>query len=347
MNSEAPQSERSGPATMTDVARAAGVSIKSVSRVINREPHVTPKLRAKIEAAIAALNYVPETAARSLAGARSFTISVLFDNPSPNYTMMVVAGVYRACTENQYHLRIDTINSAVEPDALKQQLDQILRHSRSDGLVLTPPLTDNPAVLDFLNTHGIRYCRIAPIFDRETSLEVWIDDAAAAADVADHFWNLGHRRFGLVGGPFNHGAARTRREGYIGRLHQLDPSIIVSEADGGFDFEQGIAAGRELLAARRYPTAIFAANDDSAAGVMAACRELALDVPGDVSIIGFDDSWVAKSVWPYLTTIHQPISEMAHAATCMLLDRSIGAGDTKTQQLDYRLIARASAGSPR
>ncbi|HWU02503.1 MAG TPA: LacI family DNA-binding transcriptional regulator, partial [Novosphingobium sp.] len=295
-----------GHATMTDVADAAGVSIKSVSRVINNEPHVSPRLREKVEAAIAALDYVPDTAARSLAGARSFTISVLFDNPSPNYTMKVISGAYRACMENQYHLRIDSLDSSRGDTPLLAQLDQILRHSRCDGFVLTPPLCDNPMLLEVLETRGVRYSRVAPVFDPGRSRAVLIDDAGAAAAVADMFWEHGHRRIGLINGPLNHGAAGNRRRGFLDRLAQLDPDLIVSQADGGFAFEGGMAAGRELLMARRYPTAIFATNDDSAVGAMVACQQQGLSVPGDVSVCGFDDSWVAKTVWPYLTTVRQP-----------------------------------------
>ena len=331
----------SGHATMADVAAMSGVSIKSVSRVINNEPFVSAKLRAKVEAAIAALDYVPDTAARSLAGARSFTLGVLFDNSSPNYTMKVVAGIYAACIDNKYHLRIDKIDESAPESALKAQLDQILRHARVDGLVLTPPITDNPIVLDYLDARGVGYVRITPTLTPERSANVWIDNVAAGAQIAEYFWALGHRRFGIVNGHRHHGDGLARREGFVGRLLQLDPGIHVSEAYGGFLFETGISAGRELLAARRYPTAIFAANDDSAAGVMVAAREMGFEIPRDLSICGFDDSWVAKSVWPYLTTIHQPIEAMARAATNLLIDREKLAYKT-SQQLEFRLIERDS-----
>ena len=333
-----------GHATMADVARRAGVSIKSVSRVINNEPHVSPKLREKVEAAIATLDYVPDTAARSLAGARSFTIGVLFDNPSPNYTMKILGGAYAACVDNGYHLRIDSLDSSRDQATVLAQLDAILRHSRSDGFVLTPPLTDNALVLDFLEQRGVAYARIAPVLDPGRSPSVQIDDAGASAEVAQMLWDRGHRRFGLVNGPADHGAAGTRRDGFLGRLRALNPEVIVSEARGGFTFDGGIAAGRELLSARKHPTAIFAANDDMAAGLMVACAEMDLNVPRDVSVVGFDDSWVAMSVWPYLTTVYQPIEEMAREAAMMLVARHRD-GDGHVQAvLPYRIVERASVG---
>lgn len=328
-------------ATMADVAKAAGVAIKSVSRVINNEPHVSAQLRDKVEAAIAALNYVPDTAARSLAGARSFTISVLFDNPSPNYTMKVLAGAYRACVARQYHLRIDSIDTSADTPALQSALEAIFRNARCDGFVLTPPISDDPRVLDALEAYGARYARLAPFIDAQRSLSVTIDDAGAAARIADLFYQNGHRRMGIANGPREHGAAHTRRKGFVERLHQIDPSVVISEAVGGFAFEMGIHAGRELLSAPERPTAIFATNDDSAAGVMVACSQLGLSVPRDVSVCGFDDSWVARTTWPYLTTVFQPIEGMAEAAALMMIDREDGA---RQIELGFELILRDSVG---
>lgn len=332
---------RSGAhATMDDVARLAGVSLKSVSRVVNREPHVSQKLRAKVDAAIAALEYVPDTAARSLAGSRTFIIGLLIDNPSPNYTMKVQTGVYRACSESQYHLRIDQIDSTQPKDGLEASLSAILRNSRCDGFVLTPPLTDNPVVLDFFDREGVAYARIAPDIDPARAPGVVMDDFAAAGVVARHLWSLGHRSFGLITGPLSHGASHFRRKGFLHALEELGATEPVVEANGRFEFEGGIKAGLELLQANPRPTAIFATNDDSAAGVMVACSRKGLVVPRDISVCGFDDSWVARSVWPYLTTIYQPIEEMGYTAAQLILDRERDRQRLVT--LPFRLVERDS-----
>jgi LacI family transcriptional regulator len=338
--------ETAGNPTMVDVARHAGVSLKSVSRVVNKEPYVSERLHAKVTAAIAALNFVPDQAARSLAGHRSFTIVVVFDNPSPNYIMKVINGAYRACTENGYHMRIDTIDSQEGTARCIAQLDAIIKNSRSDGFIITPPLTDNRLVLDHLEKHGIRYVRIAAVIDPGRSPCVSIDDAAAAADVAQYLWDMGHRRIALVNGPDMHGAARMRREGFLKRLRALDPMIEIPETNGAFLFEGGVQAGRALLASNTHPTAIFAANDDMASGIMAACAERGLSVPDNVSVIGFDDSWIATSTWPYLTTIYQPIEKMAATAVEMLVDRASHKASPKERLLDYHLVERASAKPP-
>ncbi|MBZ9650304.1 LacI family DNA-binding transcriptional regulator [Sphingobium sp. 3R8] len=337
-----PPSQR---ATIGDVAEMAGVSTKSVSRVINNERHVSPFLRRKVEAAIAALNYVPDMAARSLASTRSFTIAVLFDNPSPNYITKIQTGAYRACMENGYHLRVDHVDTNASREACEARLMAVLRNARTDGFILTPPLCDIPLILDFLEGAGARYSRIAPVFDPERSRGVIMDDYCAAADVAELFWNLGHRRIAILNGPANHGVAPRRRQGFIDKLTQLGLREDILEAQGNFLFEDGIAATRQLLSVDSGITAIFATNDDSAAGAMAACAEAGLSVPGDISVCGFDDGWIARSVWPYLSTVHQPIEEMAYYAAKMLIEN-----DGKSAELmilPYYLVHRDSITIPR
>ena len=326
--------------TMADVARLAGVSLKSVSRVVNREPHVSEKLRLKVEAAIAELAFVPDQAARSLAGARAFTIGLIFDNPSPNYTMKLQAGVYQACTAHQYHLRIDHIDSRRSDAELMALFEAILRNNRCDGFILTPPLSDNRLLLEFLDHHRVTYVRIAPYLEHNRGSGVVIDDGAAAALVARHFWAHGHRRFGIVNGPAEHGAAYRRREGFLAGLAECGSAESIEVAEGACTFEGGIVAGRQLLASPNRPTAIFATNDDSAAGAMVACSEQGLTVPRDISVCGFDDSWVAKSVWPYLTTVYQPIAEMGFAAAELLIERV--PEQRKLVTLDFHLVERDS-----
>ncbi|MDP3673674.1 MAG: LacI family DNA-binding transcriptional regulator [Novosphingobium sp.] len=329
--------------TISDVAKAAGVSMKSVSRVINREPNVSDKLRVKVQAAIDALGYVPDLAARSLAGARAFTIGVLLDNPSPNYTMKIVTGAYQACRKHGYHLLLENLESA--RNDIAEQAADMLRNARIDGFVLTPPITDCEPVLAVLEAQGIPYVRIAPTSFQGRSPALAIDDCSAASELARHFWGLGHRRFGLVTGPPEHGAAGTRRAGFKAQIAELGGSIVAEEY-GGFQFETGIGAGLTLLAREDRPSAIFAMNDDSAAGVMSAAAQLGLRVPGDVAVAGFDDSWIAQSVWPNLTTIYQPITELAFEATELLIERGSSEQGNGVRLLDYRLIERGSTVAP-
>lgn len=326
-------------ATIIDVAKQAGVSWTTVSRVVNGENNVSDKSRAKVQAAIDALGYVPHMAARSLAGARAFTLGILFDNPSPHYIMKIQTGAYEACRAHGYHLLIENFESSRAD--FGQQIDAILLNARVDGYIVTPPLTENVELLDALEARKIPYARIAPVSFAGRSKALSIDDRAAAGEIAQHLWGLGHRRFGIVNGPTDHGAAGTRREGFLAALAQLGNTSPVAESFGGFFFEIGIQAGHELLTLAEPPTAIFAMNDDSAAGVMSAAAQLGLKVPNDIAIAGFDDSWIAQSVWPNLTTIYQPIREMAAAAAEMLIARN-GSNGPAQLELAYKLVVRAS-----
>jgi LacI family transcriptional regulator len=329
---------------MIDVAMLAGVSGKTVSRVINREPNVTEKVASRVHAAIKVLGYVPDIAARSLASSRTYALGILFDNPSPNYTMKILAGGYAACRANGYQLLIE--NLELDVGSVAEQMNAILLHARVDGFILTPPITDNAIVMDMLDDRNIPYVRIAPVSFPDRSTALSINDSAAAEQIARHFWDMGHRRFGIVTGPAKHGAAGTRRAGFLSALAALGNTRPAVESSGGFAFDGGILAGRELLLLPEPPTAIFAMNDDSAAGVMAAAAQLGLSVPGDVAVAGFDDSWIAQSVWPNLTTVYQPIAEMASAAAEILIAHDDTRESDKSIELPYRIVLRGSTMKP-
>lgn len=327
--------------TISDVARAAGVSMKSVSRVINNEPNVSEKLRAKVQAAVDSLGYVPDLAARSLAGGRSFALGILLDNPSPNYTMKLLTGAYRACRRHGYHLLIGNLD--MSQMNVEEQVEEALLNIRVDGMILTPPISSCAITMAALDRRGIAYVCLAPDGVSERAPAITIDDEGAGYLVGEHFIALGHKRFGIALGPASHSVGAARRNGFIRALvaHGL-PSP--KEAFAGFTFEGGIVAGHALMEGPDRPTAIFATNDDSAAGVMAALSELHIRVPHDVSIVGFDDSWIARSVWPNLTTIYQPIAEMAEAAADLLLQRGRQTIGNRDIQLGYHLVQRQSTG---
>ena len=325
-----------------DVAQQAGVSMKTVSRVLNKEPGVRESTRARVLETVAALNYRPDPSARSLAGNRSYLVALLYDNPSPNYLMEILTGVVEACESHHYGMVMQPVGFH-SPDFL-DTVDALVVGSRLDGLILTPPLTDSVELLDRLDQRGIPFACISPK-GREGRIGVTLDEHDAVCGLMEHLIALGHRRIAHVRGHPDHGASEWRLAGYRTALRRAglryDPALV---ADGEFSFDSGLAAGRQLLALAERPTAIFAANDDMAAGVMRAASELGLRVPRDVSVCGFDNTPISQQIFPALTTVQQPTRDMGQVATVQLLnairDRSAG----RMVRMPYALQLRQSTG---
>jgi len=343
---------RAGPSvTIVDIARQAGVSIKTVSRVINREEGVGAETRARVQAMVDKMGYRPNVSARSLSSRRSYLIGVVFMQfGAYHYVGEVQVGAMRACRRAGYHM---VVAQAQPPESLGgvQSFAEVLRDARFDGVVLIPPACDDPEVLALIETAGLPYVRIAPDRDIERSPYVFMDDRKAAREQTLRLWDMGHRRIAFIDGPADHGSAARRRVGYVEALRERGaeprPEWI---AKGEFLSLSGFNAAEALLRLPEPPTAIFAGNDAMALGALAAAAKNGLSVPDDLSVVGFDDVPEAEAAWPRLTTIHQPTAEMAEAAVEMLIG---GFGDERfrtsvlARQLDYRVMMRDSAGPPR
>jgi LacI family transcriptional regulator len=332
--------------TIDDVAALAGVSIKTVSRVLNDEPSVRPGTRGRVEEAMAALNYQPSLHARGLAGRRSNLIGLVYENPSANYVFDVQSGAMTRCREGKLRLFIQSCNGL--GDRLLDEVLAMIEQTHVDGLVVTPPLSANRALIGLLERQGLPFVRIGPDEEDFDSPAVVVDDEAAAAAMTAYLLDLGHERIGFIAGHPEHRSSDLRMQGYRRAF----------EARGGSApedlIEQGCntaASGREaaLLLLRRAdrPTAIFASNDDMAAGVVLAAHELGLDVPADLSVAGYDDTELARIVWPALTTIHQPTYTMSHAATGLLIDLIRGKEVPRVTRLDFTMRKRGSTAPPR
>ena len=326
--------------TITDVARAVGTSKKTISRVLNNDPNVSASMRERVLAAVAALNYRPLTSARSLAANRSFMVGLLYDNRSPSYIMEVQAGVLAACEARHYSMMVQPLVSTAAD--FVDRVEDILSRHQPDGLILTPPLTDHPQLLDCMHRHGVPFACIAPRHP-ETCIGVMLCEREAAAAMVDHLVSLGHRRIAHIIGDLEHGAGIWRLAGYRDGMTQAglkeDPAYMVQ---GGFSFESGVVAMRQLLALPTRPTAVFAGDDDMAVGAIWAAAEAGVSIPRDMSICGFDDTAIAKQVWPPLTTIHQPVREMGRRATEELLLRVLNKGEARMVEVDYEMRIRAS-----
>lgn len=325
-----------------DVAAAAGVSIKTISRVLNGEPNVREATRKRVEDICARLEYQPNRFARGLAGQRSYVVALVYNNPSLNYLMEIQSGVLEACHAQHYNLVLAPIGDGKARTAA--DLRGLFEHSRPDGVILIPPLTDNAAVLAHLRDDGIPFACVAPRSTRDR-IGVRMDDRAAVHGVMAHLIGLGHRRIGHIAGAKSHGACHWRLAGYRDALEHAgigyDPALVVP---GEFVFESGIRGGIRLLDLPLPPTAIFAANDDTAAGVIRVARERGLSVPRDLSVFGFDDTPIARHIFPALSTVRQPTADMGRIATLELLRHIRGAEPGHMVDVTHSLVLRESTG---
>lgn len=333
---------RTRKASIDDVAKAAGVAIKTVSRVLNNEPNVREETRARVLAAVKRLNYHPSPSARSLASRRSYLVGLVYDNPGGNYTIEVQRGALARCREGKFLLLLHEVVGTGEE--LTNDVLAFANQTHIDGLILAPPLSESPEIIKALEDHGLPFTRIAPDDLRHRSPYVDMDDESAAREMTDYLIGLGHRRIAFIIGRPGHYASGERLKGYKAALkaHKLNFSAEYVR-QGDFRFDSGLEAARQLLALPDRPTAIFAANDDMAAGALMAAHEMGIAVPDQLSVAGFDDAAIARTVWPPLTTIHQPTYDLSYTAAALLLE-SLNGTLPKPVRLPHKLVCRASTG---
>lgn len=328
-------------ANIRDVAAKAGVAVKTVSRVLNGHPYVSADTRARVEAAMTELEFRPSVAARILSGAKSNQIALIYDNHSPYYMFQIQSGCWQLCKEQGIRLLAQPVD--VTDPRVGDQVRGLVTETHVDGIILSSPVTDCEAVLNALENLDVPFVRISPGTNHALTSSVFMDDAQAADDMTTYLINAGHRRIGFIKGHISHMASDDRLFGYRRALDRagisFEPGMV---CDGEFDFDSGVRAGRYLLDLDRPPTAIFAANDDMAAGVLAVAHDRGIDLPSQLSVAGFDDTTLSRTVWPPLTTIHQPMIELARTATEIL----IGGGDITHLRLPHTLVERASVAPP-
>ncbi|MGO9949976.1 MAG: LacI family DNA-binding transcriptional regulator [Steroidobacteraceae bacterium] len=344
-----PKHRRQGAPTIADVAAYAGFAPMTVSRVINGENNVRQETREAVQAAIAKLRYLPNLAARTLAGAEQIRIGLLYSNPSAAYLSEFLVGSLEQA-------RLSHVQLVVEKCDSKQHEDEVVRELLAtgiDGIILPPPLCDSKRIYNVLTKDGALAVAVASASPRAGFLSVRIDDHAAAVAMTRHILSLGHKRIGFIIGNPDQTASAHRLAGYKAALGEVgiavDKELIVQ---GLFTYRSGLKAAEQLLSLPNPPTAIFASNDDMGAATVTVAHRLRLDVPKDLTVCGFDDTEFSRSIWPELTTIRQPIADMSRAAVQLLVGkiRAQRAGnkeDCKHALLDFTLVRRDSDGAPR
>lgn len=334
------------PVTIMTVAAEAGVSMKTVSRVLNNEAHVRPGTREKVMEAVRALGYRPNTAARSLAGSRSYLIALIYDNPSADYVVGLQEGAMRACQAAGYSLLPHHYNP--ETPGSVSVFETRLQAGGLDGVIISSPLSERVEVVQKIADAGVPMVLVGA-GRVEGVTTVGIDDQAATRELANHLIACGHRRIGIVRGPPHHRSSSRREVGIRDALRDAGIAFDASLAmDGDYTFSAGLDAGRQLLDLPERPGAIMAMNDHMAAGVLVAAHERRLSVPGDLSVTGFDDTSFAGLVWPPLTTIRQPLADIAERAVrSLVLATPDETSEQMSQSLEFEVILRHTTSAPK
>ncbi|QIK79591.1 LacI family DNA-binding transcriptional regulator [Sphingomonas piscis] len=335
---------RTRGATIKDVAARVGVSPMTVSRVINGQAGMRPETRAAVMAAIAELSYKPNVAARSLVTSAELRIGVIYSNPSAAFMSEFLTGAFEEAASQGARLIILRAPKGKNPTA--EMMKEFLASGLS-GVILTPPLGDSAALLQTLEEAGLPTATVGAYSEANT-ISVRIDDRSAAYEMARHLVDLGHRRIGFISGNPDQAASAERMAGFYEAIRESQAEAAIAQGD--FSFKSGLTAAEQLLDCQPAPSAIFASNDDMAAAVVSVAHRRHLDVPGELTVVGFDDTIPAVTLWPPLTTVHQPVQKLAAEAIRLLAQRiSVpGNGDGSRQQciLEHSIVHRDSAARP-
>jgi LacI family transcriptional regulator len=334
--------------TINDIARLANVSKKTVSRVINESPFVHEETRTRINAIMKQVGYSPDPQARGLAFRRSFLIGLIYDNPNAPYVINIQEGALGALRRMGYELVVHPCdrNSA---DFLAD-IRHLISRQKLDGVVLLPPVSENAELATLLREVNCPYVRVISAALDDPQNLVLSQDRQSAAEVADHLAKLGHTRIAMILGPANYRSSHERLTGFSEALQArglaLPPQYI---AQGAYTFESGATCAELLLSLAEPPTAIFAGNDETAAGVYRTAYLRGRRIPDDLTVIGFDDSPLASRLCPSLTTMRQPIRDMGRLAAEKLVAKVAGNIDPSASQTAVipHLIVRESSGPPR
>ena len=332
--------------TMRDVAELARVSKKTVSRVINESPLVSKPTPDGIKLIIDSIGYRPDPQARGLAFRRSYLVGLIYDNPNPQYVVNVQLGVLDGLRGTGFELVVHPCDRKSE--AFIEDARKFIELQKLYGVVVTPSVSEDERLAEVLRDIGCEYVRIASVALDQDQRMIVTNDRIGGREAGKHLAELGHKRVGMVTGRRSFRSAHERREGFEEGLGEFGVELMPEYvAQGDYTFESGLARGAELIDLDPPPTAIFAANDEMAAGVMQSAMIAGLKVPEELSVVGFDNFQTATRIWPRLTTVETPSREVGMLAARQLLsaahDTTIEVAQNETKP---RLVRRDSSRKP-
>ena len=305
--------------TIEDIAKSAGVSIKTVSRVFNNAPNVRQQKRDLVLGVARDLGFRPNISARQLASKRSFVISHFHDNPNKDYLSEIYDGMRRACSEQGYY----AVAEKLEPQkgSYRNAFLEYLQLYEVDGVILSPPVSDDNGVIREIQRLGIPHVLISPGKKKRGSINVFINEKDAGRSITDFLIQRGHKKLAFISGLDSHAASLEREAGFWEAIAASGiPKKNALRLPGDFSMQSGFTAFEKLTKKDPDVTGIFAANDEMAVGTIVAALRAGKKVPGELSVVGFDDSPFARSMWPTITSLAQPIDEMALLSTQKLID---------------------------
>ncbi|MEP6342774.1 MAG: LacI family DNA-binding transcriptional regulator [Maricaulaceae bacterium] len=334
---------------MVDVAKSAGVSTKTVSRVLNNEPHVRDNIREKVLKAVKELGYIPSASARHLRSNRSYALHIISHTLNSNFVNAIQSGALFTSQKHGYKLVLSLLETSENTaEQTIEWCENLVAKNKPDGFILIPPYNNDKIINNTLAELKIPIIRIGPNNISDNNETILIDDFAAARDIVNHLISLGHKRIAFVRGLEDQDSTHKRFQGYKRALEdaniKFDDKLVFC---GEFDFVSGMIAGEKMLDLSNPPSSVFAANDDMAAGVLVSALKRNIKIPEQLSIAGFDDSELAEKMWPQITTVRQPIFEFGKRAAEILISKNSSNQEptpdkSKIERLNYKLILRNS-----
>jgi len=327
-----PRGRRRQAVTIKHVAADAGVSLQTVSRVINDGTNVSAEMKARVQASIDKLGYVPSIAAQRMSGSRSYLVLALNDRDRTiadwtsrqgvDWVDQMLLGGMLKCTELGYRMMIELVDT--HSDHVERELRATIAALQPDGVILTPPHSDNVLITQLLADQHIPFVRIGSIAPGP-GIRMTMDDDHAARLATEHLIELGHRRIGFISGSGEYSLSQWRVDGWMAAMAAagLDGHDLLAEGD--FSFASGERAARHLLGLAHPVTAIIASNDQMALATLDVARDAGLSVPADLSVVSFDDTPIVRFAVPTLTAVDQPIAATASRAVELIIDTQRGA----------------------
>ncbi|WP_111976723.1 LacI family DNA-binding transcriptional regulator [Algibacillus agarilyticus] len=337
-------SDKNKKPTIKDVAALAGVSAMTVTRALQPNSSISEKTKTKVLWAVKALNYKPNISARRLSSSRSYFVGLLYIKPDGSYVGEFIIDALKASRKHGFHLISEEYSSSGGMSPL-YLVDKLIEDTNLDAVILIPPLCDDLELLHHLKHKEMPFVRVSPNVELTLSPFVCINDYDAAYEMTQFLINQGHTQIAFIQGASSLKNSLSRQQGFLDAMQANELSVPAEFIQpGNFTYQSGFSAAHNLFELTNRPTAIFAANDDMASATIACAHKFGITVPDDLSVVGFDNTYIAKQMWPALTTVEQPLDLISDKVLELIAHHDLSSdGETLQKfELPFKLIERDS-----